>query len=182
MPIQKIWNEVRLKKRAVSYNQVRRVKIIMLSKPYSGWTDFQLEGTDLYGLSYLDDIAINWLDACIYGMENLLPFCVKGYMEPGRFLCTVSYWNCHIITEYDERRPLIKEKDIQTECSHTSMIEFCRYLYNDISADIEGWAGFVDYVDADIEKQKQLLNKKLERLKELISENEEYFDEKHCFL
>ncbi len=153
----------------------------MLTTPDAGWTDFQLEGTGIYELSYLDDIAVSWLDACIYGMEKLTPFCVKGFMEPGRFLCTVSYWNCHIITERDERQPL-KAKDIHTECSHTSMIEFCRYLYDDVSANIEGWACFVEYADPDIEKKKAELMKKLERLKELISENEEYFDDRHCFL
>ncbi len=153
----------------------------MLTIPNAGWTDFQLEGTDTYGLSYLDDIAVNWLDACISGMETLLPFCVKGYMEPKRFLCVVSYWNCHIIVEYDERKPLKKE-DVCNEYSHTSMLEFSRYLYEDISADVEGWAHFVDYVDADFEEKKRLITKKLERLKELIAENEEYLDEKHCFL
>ena len=32
-----------------------------------------------------------------------MPFCVKGNIAPDRFLCTVSYWNCHIICEYDEK-------------------------------------------------------------------------------
>ena len=29
----------------------------MLTKPYAGWSYFQLDGTSMYGLSYLDDIA-----------------------------------------------------------------------------------------------------------------------------
>ena len=65
----------------------------MLTKPYYGWTDFSLEGTSVYGLSYLDDIAFEWLDQAIHGLETMLPFCVKGFLEPGRMLCTVSFWN-----------------------------------------------------------------------------------------
>lgn len=78
----------------------------MLTKPYYGWTDFSLEGTSVYGLSYLDDIAFEWLDQAIHGLETMLPFCVKGFLEPGRMLCTVSFWNCHIVIEDDEREPL----------------------------------------------------------------------------
>ena len=50
----------------------------MLSKPLYGWTDFQLEGTSVYGLSYLDDIAFEWMDQAIRGLETLRPFCVAG--------------------------------------------------------------------------------------------------------
>lgn len=34
----------------------------MLTKPHNGWTSFSLEGTHTYRLSYLDDIAIEWLE------------------------------------------------------------------------------------------------------------------------
>ena len=46
----------------------------MLTKPINGWSDFQLEGTSLYGLSYLDDIAFEWVDQAIHGLETLTPF------------------------------------------------------------------------------------------------------------
>ena len=41
----------------------------MLIMPVNGWSDFQLEGTSLYGLSYLDDIAFEWVDQAIHGLE-----------------------------------------------------------------------------------------------------------------
>lgn len=53
----------------------------MLTKPHAGWSDFQLNGTSLYGLSYLDDIAFEWLEQAIHGLETMLPFCVKGFMD-----------------------------------------------------------------------------------------------------
>ncbi|MDE6970242.1 MAG: hypothetical protein K2P69_10860, partial [Eubacterium sp.] len=122
-----------------------------------------------------------WLNQAIHGLETLSPFCVKGFLEPNRMLCMVSYWNCHIIVEDDERRPL-RQEQIRREYSHTSMIEFCKCLYSDISEHIDAWVSFVDYVDADPEKKRQQLFQKLEKLKELIEQREECFGENRCFL
>ena len=57
----------------------------MLTKPVNGWSDFQLDHTSVYGLSYLDDIAFEWIDQAIHGLETMMPFCVKGFLEPDRF-------------------------------------------------------------------------------------------------
>ena len=46
---------------------------------------FQLDHTSVYGLSYLDDIAFEWIDQAIHGLETMMPFCVKGFLEPDRF-------------------------------------------------------------------------------------------------
>ncbi len=154
---------------------------MMLSKPKSGWTNFTLQGCNTYGLSYLDDIAFEWIDQAIHGLEKIIPFCVKGFLEPDRLLCTVSYWNCHIIIEDDERY-LLDEEDVTNEVSHTSMIEFCKYLHEDISLNIKEWVHFMDYEEFDAEKKTKILEQKLDRLKELISEKELYFEENRCFL
>ena len=153
----------------------------MLSKPVYGWSDFQLDDTSKYELSYLDDVAFDWLNQAIHGLETMLPFCVKGFLEPNRFLCVVSYWNCHIICEEDERYPIEKD-DVQNEVSHTSMLQFCRYLYDDISQNKDEWICFPPYEDTDTAKREKELTKKLIRLRELISEREEWFSEGHCFL
>ena len=153
----------------------------MLSKPIHGWSDFQLEGTFVYQLSYLDAIAFKWVDQAIHGLETMLPFCVKGFMEPDRFLCVVSYWNCHIINEDDHRYPL-EEGDVAYEISHTSMLQFCQYLYEDISENIDEWASFVDYRKTDTNAKKEELKRKLVYLKELIDQREEHFGEDRCFL
>jgi len=153
----------------------------MLTKPVYGWSDFQLDGTSIYGLSYLDDIAFDWVEQAIHGLETMMPFCVKGFLEPNRFLCTVSYWNCHIVCENDGRHPLDKE-DVINEFSHTNMLQFCQFLYDDISRNIDEWVTFVDYEGIDVVKKKEYLVKKLESLKELISKRTECFDDKHCFL
>lgn len=153
----------------------------MLTKPVNGWSDFQLDGTSVYGLSYLDDIAFEWVNQAIYGLETLLPFCVKGFLEPNRFLCTVSYWNCHIVCEDDERYPLAKG-DVLNEYSHTSMLQFCTYLCDDIQQYFNEWLSFIDYENIDLQSRKELLTQKLTRLRELVSERAEYFGEHRCFL
>lgn len=153
----------------------------MLTKPINGWSDFQLENTSLYGLSYLDDIAFEWVEQAIHGLETMLPFCVKGFLEPYRFLCTVSYWNCHIICENDERYPL-RDADVSMEYSHTNMLKFCEYLYNDIKQNLDEWVSFIDYGKIDVQQRREQLTQKLARLKELIAEKAEYFEEGRCFL
>lgn len=153
----------------------------MLSKPIHGWSDFHLERISKYGLSYLDDIAFEWIEQAIHGLETMQPFTVKGFLEPNRFLCTVSYWNCHIICEDDGRYPLDKE-DVIHELSHTSMLQFCRYLYDDVNNNIDEWVTFRDYENYDIEKKKEELEEKLLHLNELISERESLFEENCCFL
>ena len=159
----------------------------MLTKPEAGWSDFSLDGTSVYPLSYLDDIPFEWLDEAIHGLEILNPFCVKGFMEPGRFICIVSFWNCHIICEDEDKYPLIPE-NTRHEISHTSMLQFCQQLYDDISENLDDWARWQDYgwddddSEFDFETNKEELIKKLARLKELIAENEEHFGENHCFL
>lgn len=153
----------------------------MLTKPHNGWTNFSLEGVSVHGLSYLDDIAFEWLEQAIHGLETMLPFCVKGFLEPNRMLCTVSFWNCHIVIEDDERYPLDQSR-VRNEYSHTSMLAFCKCLYEDISENIDEWVFFVDYSEADPEEKREELLRRLARLRELIAEREAYFGDDRCFL
>lgn len=153
----------------------------MLSKPDCGWSDFLLEGTSKYGLSYLDDIALEWVDQAIHGLETMQPFCVKGFLEPGRFLCMVSYWNCHIILEDENRAPFGRDS-VGYELSHTNLLQFCKYLYEDVSQNLDEWAAFVSYDGEVNQKRKKVLAKKLASLKKLIAQREERFSGKYCFL
>ncbi len=154
----------------------------MLTKPRAGWTTFSLDGTSSYWLSYLDDIASEWLDSAIVGLRRLTPFSVKGYCEPHRVICTVSYHNCFVLFEKEHTEPL-SEGDYHTECSHTSMLEFCEALLRDISADVEGWACFVDYHDDDNPEQKKAeLTEKLNTLRQLIDEKRRFFGDGYIFM
>jgi hypothetical protein len=143
----------------------------MLSKPYSGWSDFKLEGTSTYSLSYLDDIAFEWLDEAIHGLKTRLPFCVKGFMEPNRFLCMVSYYSCYIVIE-DEWVSLSNKEAIIVECSPTTMVDFCKYLHKDISEYLDEWAEFycscIEDDEDEIDRIVKVLREKLDDLQKMI--------------
>jgi hypothetical protein len=154
----------------------------MLSKPHYGWTEFCLSGTSTYQLSYLDDIAFDWIDQAIHGLSTMLPFCVKGFLEPNRFLCVVSYWNCHILVENDSAEALTEE-DIHSEYSHTNMLDFCRLLHQDISDNMDDWVDFTDHhgkKDSCSERRAVLVDK-LTTLEKLIKISESRFGPNRCF-
>ena len=155
----------------------------LLSKPVYGWTTFCL-GNHEYSLSYLTCVPLEWLKAAIYGLEHLKPFTVYGCCEPRRFLCLVSYWNCHIIVEDDEEEELI-ESEIERETIHISMIDFCKMLHADIKNNIDAWGDWDDnsfMYEEDKEKAEKAINEMiakinplLDRLMELIIKNEKHF-------
>ena len=161
----------------------------LLSIPEYGWTTFCL-GNDGYRLSYLTCVPMDWLNAAIYGLENMVPFAVNGFCEPGRFLCLVSYWNCHVIFEDDEREPL-KEDELERSVIHISMIDFCKMLYEDIKNNMDAWGDWNHdsfYREEDPKKVETAINKMkddirplLDRLNELIIQKEKYFGEGYCF-
>lgn len=155
----------------------------MLTAPIHGWTDFQLPGTSKYRLSYLRDVPFEWLDQAIHGLESLYPFTVEGFLEPDRFLCTVSYWNCYVLVEDDESAPMSEERiaAMRPELSHTNMLEFCQYLFEDISVCKRKWFKFCSH-SATNREMLVLLNRRLNKLKNLIDKREETFsDGGGCF-
>ncbi|MBE5787932.1 MAG: hypothetical protein E7324_10425 [Clostridiales bacterium] len=153
----------------------------MLTTPKHGWTDFQLDGTSVYSLSYLSDIPFEWLTQAITALKYLTPFCVKGNMEPGRFLCTVSFWDCHVLCE-EEHSSSLKKKDAEQETAPVSMLQFCQELYHDINRDLDAWAAFQhDAQPENIAYRKKSLAQKLQQLKDLIAEKKADFDQKRAF-
>lgn len=160
----------------------------MLSKPEAGWSNFSL-CENSFSLSYLTNIPHEWLDQAIHGLETLLPFTVHGVCEPGRMICTVSYWNCHIIFEDEDRNVLCKET-AEWHVAHISMLDFCKKLYDDISRDIDAWAQWTSVLDVNSKEvaekvncqAKAALQTRLARLKELILEKQEDFADDRYFL
>ena len=140
----------------------------MFSNVDAGWADFQLPGTYPYSLSYLTPVPFEWLDAAIHGLETLQPFCVKGYLEPGRMICTVSYRNCYVVCEDDDRTVEDADK-LNFKCSTMGMLEFCQQLAEDIQRDLDAWACFYASSKPD---DKALLERKLVQLHQLIRKRE----------
>ena len=156
----------------------------MLGKPENGWALFQLGSEDTaYDLSYVTDVAQEWLAQAIHGLETLDAFSVHGYCEPGRMVCTVSYWCCYVIFEDDGRSPACHD----VTQLHVSMLDFCRMLHRDLSDHLDAW---VDWNEGEMEaegagaqvRREAILREKLDRLQKLIEERKEDFDESRCFL
>lgn len=156
----------------------------MLGRPEDGWALFQLGSRDTrYDLSYVTDVAVEWLDQAIHGLETLDVFSVHGYCEPGRMVCTVSYWSCYVIFEDDGRAPACHD----VTHLHVSMLDFCRMLHRDIAENLDAW---VDWNEGETESQgegarqrrRALLEEKLKRLQALIDENAEAFADGCCFI
>ena len=103
----------------------------MLSRPEDGWTYFQPGKENRYRLSYLTDVAVDWLTQAIHGLETMDVFSVHGFSEPGRMVCTVSYWSCYVIFEDDGPAPACEE----ITHLHINMIEFCKKLCSDEARD-----------------------------------------------
>ena len=153
----------------------------ILSKPTNGWTYFCLEGHN-HRLSYMTYVPLDWLNAAIYGLENLTPFALEGFSEPRRFLCLVSYWNCHIIVENDEKFPLL-ESELERSFIHITMLDFCKMLYSDIKNNIAEWSDWKARNDnAEKEKTREEILSRLEKLEELIKKREAHFKDNCCFL
>ena len=159
----------------------------MLSKPDAGWTDFKLKDKS-YALSYLTALPFEWLSQAIHGLETMLPFTVHGFSEPGRMLCTVSYWNCYIVFSDDDAYE-VEAEDVCTEYINKNMIEFCEDLHRDISGNIDEWCKwFTDY-EAETEEEEQAfyadiksqLEELLEKLAALIREKKHMFGGEYAF-
>jgi hypothetical protein len=148
----------------------------MLEKPRNGWSYFDLEDkvTYRFDLSYLDDVAFEWVEQAIIGLETLQPFCVKGSLEPGRLLCVVSFWNCYITVENESNKP---NESTYAKGYHVSMLEFCKRLHDDIQKNLAEWANFKCHEDIDLEAEMARLQERLDCLAELIAEREEDFAE-----
>lgn len=149
----------------------------MLGKPDAGWALFQLGSEETaYDLSYLTDVAMEWLTQAIHGLQTLDVFSVHGYCEPGRIVCTVSYWSCYVICEEDDRAPACDD----VHQIHRSMLDFCKMLHRDISENLEDWVHWND--DDPQPEREKALREKLNCLQELIEEKRDCFEEGCCFL
>ncbi len=150
----------------------------MLGKPDAGWALFELGSEETaYDLSYVTDVAMEWLTQAIHGLKTLDVFSVHGYCEPGRVVCTVSYWCCYVIFEEDGRAPACQG----VHQLHVSMLDFCEKLYQDISENLDAWVHW-DEEDEDVPVREAALREKLNELKSLIEEKREDFGEDCCFL
>ena len=159
----------------------------MLSKPNAGWSYFKLKEKE-YDLSYLTGVPFDWLEQAIHGLETMAPFTVHGFSEPGRVLCTVSFWHCYIIKSPDENYAL-DANDVHVELANVNMLEFCKALYKDISENIDAWCEWFICFDAETDEDKEAfyadirngLEESLAKLHSLILERKDDFTDRVAY-
>ena len=97
-------------------------------------------------------------------------------------VCTVSYWNCYIIFEGDDKGDLCES----VYTVHVSMLDFCSKLAEDIFSSMEAWVHWNENeIDEDddesveeaFSQRRALLLGLLDTLKGLIAEKKEDFGE-----
>lgn len=142
----------------------------MLSIPDAGWSMFHISDDHQYNLSYLTDVADEWLENAIHGLRTLSPFAVHGYCEPGRMVCMVSYYACYVVFEGDgmfDKPPGYRD----LYGVGLSMIDFCRCLYKDIHDNLDEWVHWAlhdpeEYDDPeDAELQRNAIDERRKTLR-----------------
>lgn len=116
----------------------------MLGIPHHGWVCFSL-GEKQCELSYLNNIPVEWLDRAIFGLRTMDSFTVRGFCEPGTFQCTVERDRCHIVCCNEE------------ESCAVNMLQFCKYLHEDISRNLDAWSRWQSVRSNITEKERQKL-------------------------
>lgn len=143
----------------------------MLSTPKNGWTELNL-GNNKYELSYLTDIAGEWLEQSIFGLEHMSPFVVRGAMEPGRFICIVSFYNCYVFIEREGSSESALIEGNSTDIS-IDMFDFCQLLHDDISNNLDAWSSW-SQKKKDVDNKVEIANK-LSHLQNLIDQKRERY-------
>ena len=155
----------------------------MLGKPEYGWSTFKIGESHSYSLSYLTDVACDWLAQAIHGLHTLEPFAVHGYCEPNRMVCLVSYYTCYVIFEPDGG---ISE---ESKCKEMygvdlTMLDFCKALHADINRDLEEWVDWnligleEDDDDEVMEENRKVLDERRKHIKDQLAELERLMHEK----
>lgn len=144
----------------LSENKVEDINSeLILSHPKLGWATVNLD--NFKGrVSYLDDIAFDWLKALKVAIENKTIATLYGDEEGGEFYIVLD--NCYGFV-------IVNRDKLETIEIDYGLIDFAQELCNAIRTDLKGWARFCDYYGlSEDEKYKKDLE-----LCQLIADTEE---------
>lgn len=128
----------------------------MLSKPSAGWTTFKLNGFEAYG-SYLEDIPVQWLQICLFGLTNYNPIVVKLDEEGSEVYITVTENDTYIIAERSDKAQF-------TTISDFGIFDFATALVEDIEKHLDDWINWDCGIESDDESAKKERKKTLTTL------------------
>lgn len=134
---------------------------LILSHPKYGWATVNLNSFK-GRVSYLNDIAFDWLKALKVAIENKTVATLYGDEEGSDFYIVLDDYYGFVIVNRDK---------LETIEIDYGLIDFAQELCNAIRTDLKGWARFCDYDYYDLSEDEQK-EKDLE-LCQLIADTEE---------
>jgi len=139
----------------------------MLGEPKYGWTNIKIGGKDGFhgGASYLDNVPVICLNAFIGSFENGTPASIEFDAEGWSFILTATSFGAYVIVHKDKDPSILYFEN-------TDRIKLAKELVEDIEKYMDSWILWNPSSDEEDEslEQKQTIEKKLERLKILIKE------------
>lgn len=144
----------------LSENKVENISDgLILSHPKHGWATVNLD--NFKGrVSYLNNIAFEWLKALKVAIENKTIATLYGDEEGSDFYIVLDNYYGFVIVNTDK---------LETIEIDYGLIDFAQELCNAIRTDLKGWARFCDYYDLSEDEKR---GKDLE-LCQLIADTEE---------
>jgi len=131
----------------------------MFSKPSNGWTDVimkEFEGE----ASYLTDVPMDCLDACVFAIKNKVPF---------SFFFDEEGSEC-IITSYGEYTYIIHElEETQVYKLDVPFLTLAAEIAHDIEAYMDEWIHWFTYQEEEDLERTAALKQRLGELKELLA-------------
>lgn len=129
----------------------------ILSNPKFGWASVDL-GKFKGCVSYLNDIAFEWLEALKVAIENNTIATLYGDEEGSNFYIVLDNYYGFVV-EFREETKVI---DIDY-----GIIDFAQELCKAIKTDIKGWANFCEFEDYSEVKLKEKENELLELIADI---------------
>ena len=134
---------------------------LILTHPKYGWATVNLNSFK-GNVSYLNDIAFEWLKALKVAIENKTVATLYGDEEGSDFYIVLDDYYGFVIVNRDK---------LETIEIDYGLIDFAQELCNAIRTDLKGWARFCDYDYYDLSEAEKK-EKDLE-LCQLIADTEE---------
>lgn len=143
-------------------NKVKNISDgLILNHPKYGWATVNLNSFK-GRVSYLNDIAFDWLKALKVAIENKTVATLYGDEEGSDFYIVLDDYCGFVIVNRDK---------LETIEIDYGLMDFTQELCNAIRTDLKGWARFCDYDYYDLSEDEQR-GKDLE-LCQLIADTEE---------
>ena len=136
----------------------------MLGKPHGGWTEIKIGDFIGYG-SYLTDIPVDCLNACIFALSNNSPLSFFVDEEGSEFIVTSYYNGTYIIKRYED-----SDEEEELFSSTLNFKDLATEILYDIEKYYEDWIKWLPYNEEyGSLSRKEVILSKVNQLKDLLN-------------